>query len=359
MRVAFDLSSTRGEKTGIGIYTDNLVRALRELPQRDEIKIVELADHAPANQRTDRRILREQFAIPRLIARAGVHLVHLTGFAAPRRAPRPVVLTVHDLIGVLFSKNFPPAARFYWSRYLPFTLRYPRRLIAESEHTKKDVVCLANVPADRVRVIPNGRDEMFQPIYDRNALERARARLGLPSTFLLFVSTLEPRKGVDTLIEAFARIAGAVPDELVIVGKRGWFWEKLIAQVQRAGLERRVRFLDYVPQEQLPVVYNLARAFVFPSRYEGFGFPPLEAMACGTPVICSNASSLPEVVGDAAILIPPHDGEGFARAMLQIVGNECLRAELRERGLRRAQVFSWERAARETLQVYREVVESA
>jgi glycosyltransferase involved in cell wall biosynthesis len=352
-RVAFDVSSTRGQKTGIGTYTEGLIRALREFAP--EIELVELDDGATARQRTDRRIAREQFTLPRLAARAGADILHLTGFGAPLRSRVPVVITAMDLIGVLFSRNFPLVARFYWSRYLPVTLRRARRLIAISEQTRRDLSRLAGVPGGRVRVIYPGRDESFRRLDGGPALEAARAQLRLPGRFFLFVGTLEPRKGWDTLVAAFSRIAALVAEDLVLVGRRGWGFEGLLAQLKRLGLESRIHLLDYVPQGQLPLVYNLARALVFPSRYEGFGLPPLEAMACGTPVIASNAASLSEVLDDAGVLVPPDDVAGFARAMLDLSRNDALHEDLRARGLQQAGQFSWRRAARETVALYDEM----
>jgi glycosyltransferase involved in cell wall biosynthesis len=339
----------RGKKTGIGVYTQNLIAALRR--SAPEIEIIELDDGATAHQRTDRRILREQIVLPRLAHQGRADVLHLTGFAAPIRATMPVVLTVMDLIGVLFAPNFPPVSRFYWSRYLPFTLRFPAHLVTLSEHTRQDIVRLTPVRASRIRVIPPGRDERFRPI------ENAHAEIALPEKFFLFVSTLEPRKGIDTLIAAFARVANEIVEDLVIVGKRGWDAEKFFAQVERAGLNTRVHFLDYVPEEQMPALYNLSRALIFPSRYEGFGLPPLEAMACGTPVICSNTSSLPEVMGDAGVLLAPDDVDGFAQAMVRLARDDLWHTELRAQSLQQAQKFSWERAARETVAVYQSVLE--
>lgn len=344
MRIAFDASSMRGAKTGIGVYTQNLASALRRFAPA--IEIVELVDAATVHQRTDRRILREQFHLPRLAQQSQVDILHLTGFAAPVWTSMPVVLTVHDLIGALFSANFPPAARLYWSRYLPFTLRFARHILADSENTKRDIIRLTHISPDRIHVIYPGRDEKFQPMIN------PRVDFDVPAKFFLFVSTLEPRKGVDTLIAAFARAASQVAEDLVIVGKRGWDAEKFFIQVERAGLSARVRFLDYVADEQMLALYNRARALVFPSRYEGFGLPPLEAMASGTPVICSNAASLPEVVGDAGVLLAPDDVDGFARAMAQLARDDHFHSDLRVRGLVQATKFSWERAARATLAIY-------
>lgn len=316
-----------------------------------EIEPLALEDGAAANQRTDRRILREQFALPAMAQAAHADLLHLTGFAAPLRARVPVVLTVMDLIGMLFPQNFPIPSRFYWSRYLPFTLPAARQIITLSEHTRRDVLRLSRIPETRICVIPPGVDSRFRVIPD--SIEPLRARLGLPLRYFLFVSTLEPRKGIDTLLKSFAQVAPAVTEDLVIVGKRGWKYHGLFESVRAYGLDARIHVLDYIDSRDLPGVYNLATGFIFPSRYEGFGLTPLEAMASGAPVVSSNAASLPEVVGDAGILLPPDDVNAFADSMRDLALNPALRAALRERGLARARLFTWERAAHATAELYR------
>lgn len=356
LRVAFDVSSMRGRKTGIGVYTEQLLRALNAYAP--QIEIARIDDDAPVEQRTDRRIWREQVTLPRHAQRARADILHLTGFAAPLVSRTPVVLTVMDLIGVLFAENFPPASRFYWSKYLPFTLRAARHIITLSEHTKRDVLRLTRVPAERVTVLPPGLDARFHVLDDAAALQDARARLALPEHFFLCVSTLEPRKGIDTLINAYAKIVAQVDEQLVIVGKRGWYFETLFARVRALQLETRVHLTAYVADGDMTALYNRATAFVFPSRYEGFGYPPLEAMACGAPVISSNAASLPEVVGDAGMLCAPNDTECFARAMVEVATNESLRNKLRAQGLQRAKMFSWERAVNELVQCYESLVSS-
>ncbi len=350
MRVAFDSSSMRGRKTGIGAYTEQLRRALNTYAP--QIETLLLDDGMGVAQRTDLRMWREQFTLPRLAQQANADLLHLTGFAAPLRSRVPVILTVMDLIGVLFSKNFPPASRFYWSRYLPFTLRAARHIVTLSENTKRDVMRLTRVPAEHITVIPPGIDARFQRIQAAPELQETRARLQLPERFFLFVSTLEPRKGIDTLLNAYAKIAAQVDEHLIIVGKRGWYYETLFAQVRALNLETRAHFLDYVADDDLPCVYTLATAFVFPSRYEGFGLTPLEAMACGAPVICSNAASLPKVVDKAGILLAPNDMEGFARAMRELAANEPRRNDLGAKGLARAKTFSWQKSALELAELY-------
>lgn len=353
MRVAIDTSATRGRKTGIGIYTQGLVSALRTFAP--ELQIVELDDGSGVEQRTPARILREQINIPRMVRAAQADVLHLTGFAGPARHSTTVILTVHDLIGVLFAHNFPPMARFYWSRYLPFTMRSADKIIADSENTRRDILRTVKIPSERIRVIYLAADESFQPISVQQSLKAVRQAFQLSQSFFLFVGTLEPRKGIETLISAYAQASGEVAEDLVIVGKRGWSWEKFFQQVTKLGLSRRVRFLDYVPDDAMPALYNLARAFVFPSRYEGFGLPALQALACGTPVLSSNAASLPEVIGSAGIMVPPDDIEGFTRELIRLSHDSDLCADLRARGLDRAKSFSWKRIARETVQVYQSI----
>ena len=356
MRVAFDASATRGRKTGIGVYTDGLMNALREFAP--QVEIVELQDNARVEQRTDQRILREQFLLPRLAQEQNADVLHLTGFAAPLRSRVHVVLTVMDLIGVLYSQNFPLASRFYWSRYLPYTLRAAKQIVTLSENTKRDVMRLTHISAERINVVPPGIDARFQRIYDSTILQETAARLNLPTRYFLFVSTLEPRKGIDTLLKAFSLIVPHVPEHLVIVGKRGWYFETLFAQVNKSGLQEHIHFADYVSDQDLPAMYNLATAFVFPSRYEGFGLTPLEAMACGTPVISSNAASLPEIIGDAGISLEPNDVTGFAKAMRDFAANEAQRAEYSARGIQRAKLFSWKRAAGEMEKIYQKAFDA-
>lgn len=349
MRVAFDVSSTRGAKTGIGVYTEQLIQALRTFAP--EVDVVELGG-ADASQRTDRRIWREQLVLARRAREAGADLLHLTGFGSPLRTRVPVVLTVMDLIGALFPRNFPPAARFYWSRYLPFTVRGARQIVTLSENTRRDLLRLTSTPVERITVVPPGLETRWLEQVPPETLEQIRARLKLPARYFLFVSTLEPRKGLDTLIGAFHDIARQVAEDLVLVGQRGWYVERIVGNVETAGLSGRVHLAEYVDQADLPGVYRMATAFVFPSRYEGFGLTPLEAMACGTPVISSNAASLPEVVGDAGVLLPPEDKPGFANAMRALARDPARRDELGRRGAARARTFTWEKAAQEMAAVY-------
>ena len=353
MRIALDTQSTVGRKTGIGIYTARLLDALRRVGPEHEYR--EIAWGRDVSMRLDRRLRWQQWELPRRARAAGADLLHVPGFDAPRRKPCPLVLTVHDLIGMLFPQNLPPVARFYWSRWLPRSIRWADRVIADSEHTRRDIVRLLGVPTERIVVIPLGVDVAFRQVADAEALVAVRGRYALPETFILYVGTLEPRKGLDTLVDAYATLADALSHDLVIAGKRGWYTQSLFAQVRRLGLERRVHFTNYVADADLPALYSLAAIFAFPSRYEGFGLPPLEAMACGTPVVSSNAASLPEAVGDAGLLVPPDDPVALAAALRRVLEDADLRARLHAAGLAQAQRFTWEETARQTLTVYQEL----
>ncbi|MFZ6027462.1 MAG: glycosyltransferase family 4 protein [Chloroflexota bacterium] len=350
MKIALDVQSTLGQKTGIGHYTANLLAAL---PQADPQNTYVPLDwsHAPA-MRIDRRLFWQQIALPRRARGARAHVLHVTGFDAPRFKPCPVVLTVHDLIGALFPQQFPPAARWYWGHWLPRSVRWADAIIADSECTRCDLQRLAGIAPERVTVVPLGVDRRYRHPQAAAAMRRVCQQYRLPEQFVLYIGTLEPRKGLDTLVEAFVRLAGRLPHDLVIVGKEGWATAPLFQQVETLGLAARIHFTGYVADEDLPALYASASVFAFPSRYEGFGLPPLEAMACGTPVVCSNASSLPEVVGDAGLLVPPDAPTALANALEQVLVSPELHAALKERGHQQAGRFTWEETARRTLAVY-------
>lgn len=354
MRIGIDTQSTLGRKTGIGLYTAKLLQALRRVAPQHEY--VDLAWGRTEELRTDQRLWWEQVELPRRARAAQADILHLTGFGAPRWRPCPTVLTVHDLIGLLFPANLPPISRFYWAWWLPRTIRWADQVIADSEHTKHDLIRLLGIPAERIEVVHLGVGEAFQPLKDQAVLEVVRQEYGLPPAIILYVGTIEPRKGLDILIPAYAALAAEIPHDLVIAGKKGWYTEPLFRQVETLGLGQRVHFTDYVADEDLPGLYNLADLFVYPSRYEGFGLPPLEAMACGVPVVCSNAASLPEVVGDAALLVPPDDIEALTRALYRVLDDEALRAEMRARELARARRFTWEETARRTAEIYEQMI---
>jgi glycosyltransferase involved in cell wall biosynthesis len=355
MRICIDTQSTGGQKTGIGRYASDLMASLREIaPEHDYLGINPVRT---VKMRTNRRLLWQQVQVPRIARRLRADLIHLTGFDVPVRRPCPAVLTVHDLIGMLFPADLPLISRLYWAFWLPYTMRFASHIVAVSEHTKLDITRLLHVPAARITVIQPGVGSRFTPLTSHDGFRSFRRKHGLPKKYILFVGTLEPRKGLDTLLAAFRRLSVSMPDiGLVIAGKRGWFMDWFLAYAERPHLKDRIVFTGYVDDEDLPSMYNAAELFVLPSRYEGFGMPVLEAMACGTPVVCSNRASLPEVAGDSAFQVPPDDPEALGLAMREVLFDERLRKGMRQKGLTRAGSFSWKKAARSTLDIYRKVL---
>lgn len=301
------------------------------------------------------RIPWEQGIAP-LLLRNTADLYHGCLNVAPLLSPVPTVITIHDLAFIRFPQTFRAYNRIYLDLATRLSARRASRILAVSEHTKREVVGLLGIPPERVIVTPNAARSHFRPPAPA-AIEQLRARHGLPERFVLYVGTLEPRKNLTTLLEAFALVSRSVPDApLLIGGGKGWMYEPIFARLEQLNLRDRVKFAGYLPEEELPLWYAAATVFVFPSIYEGFGMPPLEAMACGTPVITSNTSSLPEVVGDAGLMVAPTDPVALAEAIRRVLVDADLRTELRQRGLARARRFSWADTAAKTLVAYREAV---
>ncbi len=265
----------------------------------------------------------------------------------------PTVLTVHDLIFHHLPQHHKPLNRWYLDRTMPLYCRRANHIIAVSEATRRDLIDIYQVPAEKVTVVLEAADPRFRPP-SAATLKAVRARYKLPEAYVLYVGTIEPRKNLIRTLHAWGELyqVGEAPP-WVIVGKHGWLSDDFYAALKSSPSRGAVRFTGYVADADLPALYAGATAFLFPSLYEGFGLPPLEAMACGTPVLCSNTSSLPEVVDDAALTVDPTDTDAIREALRRILQAADLRAELRSRGLKRAARFSWDRAARETLNVYR------
>jgi glycosyltransferase involved in cell wall biosynthesis len=348
---------------GINWYIQNLIRHLPGVDPRFRYTIL-LGERGYAGtrglalsfsrlptQRPAVRFVWEQAIQPWVLRREDIDLLHSPALVGPILGGRPFVVTVHDLSYHYYPEAFRAANRGYLALFGRHSVRRARRVIAVSQSTKDDLVRHYGLPAARVDVVYHGVDEAFRPLPAADVAAFC-ARQGLPERFLLFVGTLEPRKNVTRLVEAYARLPQTCP-QLVLVGGKGWFYEEVLRRVEELGLGSRVHLAGYVPAEDLPYWYNAAEVLVYPSLYEGFGLPPLEAMACGTPVISSTSSSLPEVAGDAGLLVDPVDVDALASAMERVLRDAGLRAQMRSAGLRRAKLFTWEAAARQTVDSYR------
>lgn len=297
------------------------------------------------------RILWEQALQPWAVHRAKLDLLHGPAFVGPLVSACPLVVTVHDLSFLFFPQSFRTLNRSYLRLFTRLSVRRAQRVLAVSESTKRDLVQYYGLSPAKVDVVYNGVNSAFRPL-PADQVAAFRHQTGLPDRFMLFVGTLEPRKNVVRLIEAYARLPRERPP-LVLIGGKGWLYEQIFARVEALNLSDQVHFAGYVLAEDLPLWYNAADLFVYPSLYEGFGLPPLEAMACGTAVITSTASSLPEVVGKAGQTVDPTDIQALATAMEQVLAARDLREQMQAEGLARAREFSWEKTAQRTVGSYR------
>ncbi|MCW5853059.1 MAG: glycosyltransferase family 4 protein [Anaerolineae bacterium] len=311
----------------------------------------------PTANRRAARIAWEQLAQPVALWREGIDLVHGLAYALPLLRTARGVVTVHDLSFLLYPAAFNRVNRLYLAAITRQSVRRAQAVIADSANTRADLIRLLGVPTDKVVAIPLGVDPQYAPPLPQQ-VAAFRQRQGLPDRFILYLGTLEPRKNLPMLVRAYAELRRADPaaPKLLLAGGAGWRYAPLLGLVEELGLKDSILFPGYVPQADLPLWYAAAEVLAYPSLYEGFGLPPLEAMACGTPVVVSTASSLPEVVGDAGLLVPSHDSAALAHALNRLLTEADLRAEMRARGLDRAAQFTWLRTAQMTADVYERVL---
>ncbi len=364
MNIGIDGHMIGRNETGNETYIVELVRALAARAGTDRFfvyverpdalaKLVQDAPHVSLvpldSQSGARRLLWE---LPRRAARDRLDVLHVS-YNAPLQLPPDcaLVVAVHDISFEHFSHFFSRRLRALLRASVPRSVRAAQRIITLAEYSKRDLVKTYHIPPEKVVVTPAAAGRQFRRIEDPAALKEVRRRYRTGERFMLAVGNLQPRKNWERLIRAFVRAkhARGFPHKLVIVGQR-WWREAPILDAARAADD--VVLTGYVPADDLPLLYNAAEAFAYPSLFEGFGLPVLEAMACGTPVITSNVSALPEIAGDAALLVDPYREEDLAAAIERVTGDAAVRAELRGRGLLRARAFTWERTAALTLEIY-------
>jgi glycosyltransferase involved in cell wall biosynthesis len=357
---------------GIGTYIRNLVRQLARLDQTTEYVLfgrpedTEFLGSLGANFRAvaltaGNYSIGEQFRIPLAIKREGVTLFHAPHYVLPPLVPCRSVVTIHDCIHLMFPQYLPNRLALSYARTsMAIATRRATRIMTVSETSKRDIVKFFGTNPDKIKVIYNAYDKRFGLEPKVEDVVRVRERYQLQDKFVLYVGNVKPHKNLERLLEAFhlLRQRGLGHVKLVLIGDDISKYASLRRAVHRYQLHQYVRFLGYVSEDTLAAMYRLATVFVFPSLYEGFGLPPLEAMASGTPVVTSNLSSLPEVAGEGAVLVDPYSPQAIADGLYRVLTDEPFAQQLRRRGLARAGQFSWETSARRVREVYMEAAQA-
>jgi glycosyltransferase involved in cell wall biosynthesis len=354
MKIAIDIQTTRGQRVGHGTYAGELVNAIQRVDSQNEYVLI--APHREQDLSMPQRFIWDQFLFPAKSLTARVDLLHQPAFSTPILYPGKKIVSVHDLIGLFFAHEIPFWSSKYFQYWMPFSYRFATHIIAVSEHTKKDIVRELKIPDEKITVIYEGISDEFRPNLSRNKIHAVKEKYQTSDSYMLHLATLNPRKNLEFLVRVFSQIAGRFPElKLVISGKKGWYYDSLFQLVSDLRLSSRVVFTGYVEDKDKPYLMAGARVFAFPSKYEGFGLPVVEAMGVGTPVVCSNTSSLPEVSGEATISLSPEDTEGWVSALDRVLSNPRLARQMSEKGVKQASKFSWDRAAEETIQVYERI----
>jgi glycosyltransferase involved in cell wall biosynthesis len=370
MRIAFDGTTLRPGRTGVGYYTEHLLQHLARAVESTSHELIvvsnqriDTAQPLPRHVRVhDRlrfplRIAWMQMLAARVLEDVRADVAHFTNGMIPLGTSAARVVTIHDVSLKLYPECHPIRRRIINRPLVAIAARVADAVIAVSHSARNDLLRFHRIPPERVSVVHEAAGPGFMRITDPRQRARIRMRYALPDRFMLYVGAIEPRKNLPRLMEAFARARRhGISHDLVCVGPYGWSSRDLYQHIDKLGLRRVVHFTGYVPVEDLPVIYNLAEFFAFPSIYEGFGLPVIEAMACGTPVITANASSLAEIAGGAAYTVDPHDVDALTGAIVALASDSERREELSRRGLARAQEFSWARTARDMLALYDKVV---
>ena len=376
MLIGIDGIPLKDIKTGVGHYTFELARSLALASPTDQLEIVSPFSFFPGDHSEDPsdgwppnlRLTQVKvnvwtrnwwtIGLPRYIKWRSLDLFHGTNFDIPLWKRCPAILTIHDLSDFLYPETHEARGVWRARRRLPFMARTATQIVTHSESVRREVIEHLQVSREKVIAIPAAARSVFRPLPPDQTIE-TRKRLGVEDEFLLFVGTIEPRKNLIVLLNAYRELLSATElhPQLVIAGKKGWLTDSLFSSLRELGIEERVLFTGYLSDNDLCALYSSCRVFIYPSKYEGFGLPPLEAMACGAPVIASSIPSIREVTGETARLVAPAGSDDLAQAIVTLLSDENERQRLSVAGLKRAQQFSWNRTAQLMLGVYHQAWE--
>ena len=370
MRVAIDAHSVGAKLGGNESYAVNLIEALAQIDSVNNYTLY--VTTAEARDRFHQRwpnfkvhttlphtpLIRIPLTLSAELRKHPVDVLHVQ-FTAPPFCPCPVVVSIHDLSFEHLPQTFLRRSRTQLRLTVRHSARRADKILTLSEHTRGDVIQTYKIDPAKVAAIPLAAPAHFGPISDAKELQRVRHNYGIDGDYVLSVGSIQPRKNLVRLINAYAALKGVYTGnsfpKLVITGKRGWLYDETLRALEATGAKESIVLTGYVPEPDLPALYSGALCFVYPSYFEGFGLPPLEAMKCGTPVVVGNQTSLPEVVGDAGLQVDPFDVSAIAGAIGELINNPELRRELSAKGLKRAELFDWRNTAQQTLKVYEQV----
>ena len=370
LRIAIDAHAVGAKLGGNESYAINLIEALAQIDSVNQYTIY--VTTREARDRFDQRwpnfivrstlphtpLIRIPLILSAELRKHPVDVLHVQ-FTAPPFCPCPVVVSIHDLSFEHLPQTFSRRSRTQLRLTVRHSARRAARILSLSEHTRRDIIETYGIEGDRIKAIPLAAPKNFAPVEDDSELRRVRHNYGIDGDYILSVGSIQPRKNLARLIKAYASLRGddlaAKLPKLVLVGKCAWLYDETLRALEQSGVKDRVVLTGYVPEADLPALYTGALCFVYPSYFEGFGLPPLEAMKCGAPVIVGNRTSLPEVVGDAALTVDPFAIDAIAGAMKLLINDLQLREELSVKGQKRAAAFDWQETARKTLMVYEEV----
>lgn len=369
MHIAIDAHSVGAQLAGNESYVTNLIEALAEIDAENRYTVY--VTKPAAMERFGNRwpnftlrltlphtpLVRVPLTLSKELRRRPVDLLHVQ-FTAPPLCPCPIVASIHDLSFEHLPQTFKLRSRMQLRLTVRHTARKAARILALSDYARNDIIKTYGIEAERVSVTPLAASRLFTPVKDPSALSLVRKKYDIKRDYILAVGSIQPRKNLPRLIDAYAHLRSLRPQaklpQLALVGKNAWLYRETLQAAKQYGFADDIIFTGYVPEADLPPLYSGATCFVYPSYFEGFGLPVLEAMQCGTPVIAGNRTSLPEVVGDAGLLVDPFDEEALAQGMARVIENANFADDLRVKGLRRAGDFSWQKTARLTLQAYQQ-----